>query len=279
MTSIYTSPFPPLSIPKTNLLTYLYPQNTTASSTPLWIDASDPTKCLSPRQALSWVRRLAAGLDALNIPKASVVLIFTPNHIFVPVAYQAIVGSGRIFCGANPAYTQFEIEHQLRDTGAGVVLVHPSLVSTAVKAGKSVGLARDRIFLFSDDATDQHCAAYPSILDWKRMIGSEAEGAAWKWDDMATGDTAVSTIATVNYSSGTTGMPKGVCCSHYNLVANAEQTIFMRDQGTPHAAVPASRPQERWVGFLPLYHAYGTSFSFIHRTVSYLFWEGSTEMS
>ncbi|KAL2851417.1 hypothetical protein BJX68DRAFT_254967 [Aspergillus pseudodeflectus] len=263
MTPVYTSPFPPLSIPKTNLLTYLYPPNTTASSTPLWIDASDPTKCLSPRQALSWVRRLAAGLDALNIPKASVVLIFTPNHIFVPVAYQAIVGSGRIFCGTNPAYTQFEVEHQLRDTRASVVLVHPSLVATAVKAGESVGLARDRIFLFSDDATDQHCAAYPSILDWKRMIGSEAEGAAWKWDDMATGDTAVSTIATVNYSSGTTGMPKGVCCSHYNLVANAEQTIFMRDQGTPHAAVPASRPQERWVGFLPLYHAYGQLYACI----------------
>jgi long-subunit acyl-CoA synthetase (AMP-forming) len=92
------------------------------------------------------------------------------------------------------------------------------------------------------------------------MIGSEAEGAAWKWDEFPPGDSVASTtIATVNYSSGTTGMPKGVCCSHYNLIANAEQTIFMRDQGTPHAAVPASRPQERWVGFLPLYHAYGTS--------------------
>ncbi|KAL3444191.1 hypothetical protein BJX65DRAFT_320132 [Aspergillus insuetus] len=264
MASIYTSPFPSLLIPKTNLLTYLYPPNTTASSTPLWIDASDPTKCLSPRQALSWVRRLAAGLDKLSIPKASVVLIFTPNHIFVPVAYQGIVGSGRIFCGANPAYTQFEVEHQLRDTGASVILVHPSLVSTAVKAAEGVGLNRDRIFLFSDDATDQHCSEYPSILDWKRMTGSESEGAAWKWDELSGESSAVaSTIATVNYSSGTTGMPKGVCCSHYNLIANAEQTIFMRDQGTPHAGVPASRPQERWVGFLPLYHAYGQLYACI----------------
>ncbi|KAJ0413946.1 hypothetical protein BJY00DRAFT_319305 [Aspergillus carlsbadensis] len=190
MATTYTSPFPSLPIPKTNFLTYLYPPNTTASSTPLWIDASDPRKILSPRQALSWIRRLAAGLrlDALNIPKSSVILIFTPNHIFVPVAYQGIVGSGRIFCG--------------------VILVHPSLVGIAVKAAGGVGLSRDRIFLFSDDATaGLHCSDFPDVSNWKRMVASEAKGAAWKWDELSgesiTSSSAASTIATVNYSSGT----------------------------------------------------------------------------
>ncbi|KAL2817589.1 hypothetical protein BJX63DRAFT_419540 [Aspergillus granulosus] len=262
MTSIYVSPFPHLPIPKSNLLTYLYPPNTTASSTPIWIDASDPTKSLSPRQALSWVRRLGYGLDRLKVPKASVVLIYTPNHIFVPVAYQGIVGSGRIFCGVNPAYTQFEVEHQLRDTGAGVILVHPSLVSTAVKAAETVGVPRGGIFLFSDDDEELRSESFPGVSDWKRMIGTEEEGVTWKWDEIS-GETAVSTIATVNYSSGTTGLPKGVCGSHYNLIANSEQTIFMRDQGLPHAVVPASRPEERWVGFLPLYHAYGQLYACI----------------
>ncbi|KAL3469647.1 hypothetical protein BJX99DRAFT_265014 [Aspergillus californicus] len=263
----HASPYPPLQIPRSNLLTYLYPPNQTASSTPLWIDALFPEKSLSPRQTLSWVRRLGYGLDRLNVPKGSVVLIYTPNHIFVPVAYQGIVGSGRIFSGANPAYTQFEIEHQLRDTKAGVILVHPSLVSTAVKAGESVGVGRGRIFLFSDEVDGPEPVRGPEgIADWKTMIGTEEEGESWKWDEMDMSTPAQNpetTVATINYSSGTTGLPKGVSCSHYNLIANAEQTIFMRDQGQPHALVPASRAPERWVGFLPLYHAYGQLYACI----------------
>ncbi|KAL5340908.1 hypothetical protein BJX70DRAFT_406651 [Aspergillus crustosus] len=260
-TYTYTSPFPTLSIPKCNILSYLYPPNQTSSPTSLWIDATAPQKSLSPRQALLWVRRLGYGLDRLNnIPRGSVILIYTPNHIFVPVAYQGIVGSGRVFSGANPAYTQYEVEYQLKDTGAQVIFVHPSLVGTAIKAARRVGLPTRSIFQFSDD--EEVCEAVDGVRDWRTMIGTKEEGETWKWDDMV-GDSAVSAMATINYSSGTTGLPKGVCGSHYNLVANAEQTIFMRDQGLPHAVVPASRPEERWIGFLPLYHAYGQLYACI----------------
>lgn len=247
----YSSVFPPLDIPRSNILSYLYPPNQTVSNQPIWIDANDPNNSLSPRQMLSWVRRLGYGLDRLGVGKGEVVMIYTPNHIFVPVAYQGIVGSGRIFSGANPIYTQFEIEHQIKDAGVQTILVHPSLVSTAVAAASRVGLPKQRIFQFSDHP----CAPIEGVLDWRSMIGTEEEGTRWKWDEMV--DSSASTAATINYSSGTTGLPKGVCVSHYNLIANVEQTIFMRHQELSHALVPASRPEERWVGFLPLYHAYG----------------------
>lgn len=200
---------------------------------------------------LLWVRRLGCGLDKLGIAKGAVVMILTPNHLFVPVAYQGIVGSGRIFSGANPSYTVSEIAHQIRDTDAKVLLVHPSLLKTGVEAGRRAGVSKDRIFQFSDHP----CSPVHDVLDWRTMLGSEVEASSWKWDDML--ETARSTIATINYSSGTTGLPKGVCISHYNLIANIEQTIFMRDQETSYVTVPASRPEERWIGFLPLYHAYG----------------------
>ncbi|KAL4808014.1 hypothetical protein BDV18DRAFT_158134 [Aspergillus unguis] len=245
------STFPSISLPQCNILSYLYPPSQTVSDKPIWIDADNPANSLSPRQMLSWVRRLGYGLDRLNVQKGEVVLIYTPNHIFVPVAYQGIVGSGRIFSGANPIYTQFEIDHQLKDTGTRLILVHPSLVKTAVAAAGKVGIPRDRIFLFSDDP----CVPVDGVKDWRDMIGSEEKGASWKWDDLR--ESSTSTAATINYSSGTTGLPKGVCVSHANLIANVEQTIFMRDRELPHELVPASRPEERWLGFLPLYHAYG----------------------
>ena len=102
----FTSPFPDLPIPKVDILTYLFPPGERPSTTPLWIDSKDTSISLSPAQLLQWVKRLAFGLESLSgVRKGDVVMIYTPNHIFVPVAYLGIVGAGYAFSGANPVYT------------------------------------------------------------------------------------------------------------------------------------------------------------------------------
>jgi 4-coumarate--CoA ligase len=247
----FKSIYPDLEIPKTNILTYLLPPNQEPSDEPIWIDASDTRKSLSPRQLLQWVKRLAVGLEKLGVAKQEAVLIYTPNHIFVPVAYLGIVGSGRVFSGMNPIYTINEIVHQIKNTGAKMILAHPSLLRNAIEAGSQAGISANRIFQFSDQLQQP----LYGITDWTQIAGSVSDAARYTWDPME--QTSTATIATINYSSGTTGLPKGVCVSHYNLIANAEQTIYMRDQECSYS--PTERPKEKWIGFLPLYHAYGKS--------------------
>jgi 4-coumarate--CoA ligase len=101
----FTSPYPPLDIPKTDLLTYLFPPGKQPSDSPIWIDSASPEYSLSPRQALSWIKRLAIGLNRLGIKEQEVVMILSPNNIFIPIAYLGIVGSRRIFSAGNPIYT------------------------------------------------------------------------------------------------------------------------------------------------------------------------------
>ena len=101
----FESIFPHLDIPACNVLSHLFPDATEPSDNPIWIDSSNPKQHLTPRQLLQWVRRLAVGLDNLGVERGQPILIFTPNHIFVPVAYLGIVGAGRVFSGANPSYT------------------------------------------------------------------------------------------------------------------------------------------------------------------------------
>lgn len=102
---VYKSPYPLLSIPQTNILSYIFPPNEKPLEKDLWIDTRDNSKRLSPAQALKWVKRLSFGLERLGLQRGDVAMIFTPNHIFVPVAYLGIAGAGLIFSGANPSYT------------------------------------------------------------------------------------------------------------------------------------------------------------------------------
>lgn len=276
---IFTSPFPSLEIPQSNILSYLFPSTVPVPDEPLWHDAKDDKHNLSARQALQWVKRLSLGLERLGVKRGEVVMIYTPNHIFVPVAYLGIVGAGYVFSGANPAYTipgscslsrldlgkpdfclytkdLAEVAHQIVNTGAKVILVHPKHVETAVAAADKAQFPRSRIFQFSDFAN----STQEGIPDWRSFISNQSDGDAYQWPELSPKESQT-TVATVNYSSGTTGLPKGVCVSHANLIANVEQTIFMRYAQKPYSF--DSRPQERWIGFLPLYHAYGQLYTML----------------
>ena len=98
-------PYPDIQIPQVDILTYLFGSGNSLPHEPLWINATDTRKHLSLHSGLLWIKRLAVGLDRIGVKQGEVVMIVTPNHIFVPIAYLGTVGSGRIFSGANPAYT------------------------------------------------------------------------------------------------------------------------------------------------------------------------------
>lgn len=320
-------PYPIINIPELDVLTYLFGDGEDLSEEPLWVNAADSNKYLSARTGLQWIKRLAIGLDKLGVKRGEVVMIVTPNTIFVPVAYLGAVGSGRIFTGVNPLYTAdgrqiwvsrsqrshkrfdgicignldlsssldqwielhasdfslsctlfnsfallnsiiqssyqpyrtsltlnadllwTEIAYQMKDTGARVALVHPSLLETARKGAKKAGLPESCLYLFSDK---EHKST-DGIKDWRSMLGTPSEASSYTWPHLE-GEAAKSQVATVNYSSGTTGLPKGVMITHGNLIANVEQVSFLHQ-----VEQPGIKPdvEDRWIGFLPLYHAYG----------------------
>ncbi|KAK6365134.1 hypothetical protein LTS17_011612 [Exophiala oligosperma] len=244
---IYKSPYDDIDIPKCNILSYLFPKEKAPSSTPLWVDAKFPSNKLSPADMLLWVKRFALGLDNLGIRKNAAIMVFTPNHLFVPVIYLGAAGSKRYYSGANPAYNADELAYQMTIVKAAMILVHPSLLKTAMAAAIKAGVSMTRIFLFSAHV----CAAQDGVRDWTTFLASHQDAASWDWDEL--GDRAETQIATINFSSGTTGLPKGVCTSHYNLVSNASQVLCGMFDAAPETEIGNN---ERWLAALPLYHAF-----------------------
>ncbi|KAK7179896.1 4-coumarate-CoA ligase 2 [Paraphaeosphaeria sporulosa] len=269
------SPFQ-IDIPATDLLTYLFPPSKPASDKPIWIDADDTNNALSPRQLLQWVKRLGSGLQKLGLNRQDVVMMYSTNHIFVPVAYLGTAGAGLIYSGCNPAYGVEEVVYQIKNTECKVILVEPALLQTLLKAAGKTGFRTDRIFLFSDE----EAASSKGLRDWRSFLPSASEAESWNWDQMDS-DQSRTTVAALNYSSGTTGLPKGVMISHQNVIANTEQSLFMRDLEQPYSRSACSRPEERWLGFLPLYHAYGQLWSIVAaaRTLSPCFFMRSFNYS
>lgn len=115
------SRFPKLEIPSTDLLTWIYSNDEGATKgartggsnnpdEPIWLDASEPARSVSRNQLLNWVRRLGYGLEKQGLTPGNgsrdgdVVLLFSTNHIYVPVVYFGAAGYGYIFSGVNPGY-------------------------------------------------------------------------------------------------------------------------------------------------------------------------------
>ena len=147
------------------------------------------------------------------------------------------------------------MSYQIRNSGAQVVLVYPTLLETARKASKAAGLPENRLFLFSDVENE----SVGTTKDWRSMLGSSEEASGYNWPRL-TSSASKKQIATINYSSGTTGLPKGVMITHSNLIANVEQSTFSKcveKEEYKRTGTYEYVQKERWLGFLPLYHVFG----------------------
>lgn len=173
------------------------------------------------------IHRLAGGLAARGFGPGSVLGLMAPNVPEYALAFHGVAVAGGTVTTINPTYGAEEVEFQLRDAGATMLVTIPLFLETAKAAADAVGIT-DLYVMGEADGV-------PSVLE---LLGEPIEQVPI--------DTAEH-IVVLPYSSGTTGLPKGVMLTHRNLVANILQT-----EGT-------MTYDDHEVGFavLPFFHIYG----------------------
>lgn len=176
----------------------------------------------------------ARGFQALGVKRGSVVGLHLPNSPEFIVAWNALASLGAIVTTSNPAYSPSELTHQFKDSGAELVVVHPALDAIARAGGAGAGL-KDSAILNLDSPSLAFLTQDVTLQGASRVAPSVVE---------VDGPT---THFALPYSSGTTGLAKGVRLSHANLIANLEQC-------STNLAIDA---KDTVLGVLPFYHIYG----------------------
>ncbi|WP_243225467.1 long-chain-fatty-acid--CoA ligase [Microbacterium sp. CIAB417] len=207
------------------------------------------------------IDRAAAGLRDLGVKAGDPVAIVLPNCPQHIVAFYAVLRLGAVVVEHNPLYTPRELRKQFEDHGAKHAIVWNKVVATVQEFPADLAVST----LVSVDVTKGMPRLTQLALKLPVAKARESRAALTEkvrgtilWERVVSSDPLPSThprpetddLAIIQYTSGTTGTPKGAALTHRNLLANAAQS---------QSWVPSIRRGDGCVVYavLPMFHAYG----------------------
>ena len=222
---------PQVSIPDVSITAYVLRHAARLGDKPALIDG--PTgRTLTYGQLAESVRRTAAGLNRLGFRKGDVFAIYSPNLPEYAVIFLAVASLGGVNTTVNPLYTADELAKQLVDSKARFLVTVPPFLDKAQEAARKSGVEAVYVFGAAEGARP-----FAELLQGG---GDPPKVALDPGND----------LVVLPYSSGTTGLPKGVMLTHRNLVANLCQCEGMKD-------FEAFGERDVVMAVLPFFHIYG----------------------
>ena len=224
---IHKSPLPDVEIPKVSITAHVLRRAKELADQVAIRDASG-NSAYTYTELSDAIHSLAGGLAARGVGSGIVVGLMAPNLPEYAIVFHGVAVTGAAVTTINPTYGAKEVRHQLQDAGAKILFTVAMFADTAQAAVEGTGV--DEIVIID--------SAVPGTTAMAEIFGDPIEQVPLHPETHT---------VVLPYSSGTTGLPKGVMLSHKNLVANIQQCIH------------AIRYQDNEVALaaLPFFHIYG----------------------
>ena len=225
---IFRGPFPEITIPEISLTDFVLQKAAELGNKPALIDGITG-QVTTYAELPDLINRVASSLHKREFSKGQVFGILSPNCPEYGVIFHAVAKLGGINTPINPLYTEHELSHQLKDAGARFLITVPQFIDKARAAAAEAGV--EEVFVFGEA---EGATPFSSLLE----------------KDVVLPDVKINPredLVALPYSSGTTGLPKGVMLTHHNLVSNLRQMenlCYFTSNDT-------------LICVLPLFHIYG----------------------
>ena len=228
---IFKSPYPDIEIPDVPVTSFILEHASQCGARAALIDGKTG-RTLTYDELVAAVDRAASGLAARGFCKGDVFAINCSNTPEYAVAFLAVAQLGGVATMVSPLFNEAELTVQLKDSGAHYLLTESESIQTAIAAARAVNLRE--VFVLGESNIADDATSFGELQKHERP--------APVLDINPRED-----VVALPYSSGTTGLPKGVMLTHYNLVAMLRQleTAAVLHKG------------DRVICVVPCYHVYG----------------------
>jgi len=227
---IFRSPYPSVAIPDASFSAYVFANLARWADRIAFIDGATG-RTLTHRQVYDGARRVAASLARRGLRKGDVVAIVSPNDPDYAIAFHGVALAGGVVTTVNPLNTTHEIAVQLRDADARFAIVATACLRNVQDAATEAGTRMREIFVLGEAA---------GATPFTELLHDAGDPPAVSIDPAAD-------LLALPYSSGTTGVAKGVMITHRNAVAMFALSEPLAPDLTGHITL----------ALLPFFHCYG----------------------
>ncbi|CAH2065554.1 unnamed protein product [Thlaspi arvense] len=236
---IFRSKLPDIDIPNhLPLHTYCFDKLSSVSDKPCLIVGSTG-KSYTYGETHLICRRVAAGFYKLGIRKGDVIMILLQNSAEFVFSFMGASMIGAVSTTANPFYTSQEIHKQLKFSGAKLIITHSHYVEKLRNLDQETKIGEDLTVITTEDPTPENCLPFSTLID-ETNPQEESESVDVDGED----------AAALPFSSGTTGLPKGVVLTHKSLITSVAQQV---DGENPNLYLQSN---DVVLCVLPLFHIY-----------------------
>ncbi|KAJ9607983.1 hypothetical protein H2200_008062 [Cladophialophora chaetospira] len=248
---------PAIDVPKIDLLTLLFESEhgVAEDDTVLHLEAANPSNKITKSDLRDLTQRIAHGLRqnydlGANGPNKDVVTVISYGQPMVAAAFYGVIAAGGVYSAASPSSTVAELARQVNVGTSNLIICGSEHKDVATQAAKQCNLPLSRVLLLESSPSWSL-----KSLDGKINAISDQK---LKWSTITDPTTLKKSLVVILWSSGTTGLPKGVMLSHENLV---QELYLMALPGREWAAKQIEAGVElkpyRTIGHLPISHIAG----------------------